>query len=73
MKTIQITINPELLQLIDKEAAGNRSAFFREAAQLWLKHLRVGKLEQKQKQGYLRQPVKPEEFQDWVAEQVWPE
>ncbi len=48
MKTIQITITPSLLQLIDKECGGrHRSAFFREAAQAWLKQLRVHKMEKK--------------------------
>jgi metal-responsive CopG/Arc/MetJ family transcriptional regulator len=74
MKTIQITITPDLLQLIDKECGGrNRSAFFRQAAQAWLKQLRIRKLEQKQIQGYTRRPAKAGEFDVWVAEQVWPE
>jgi metal-responsive CopG/Arc/MetJ family transcriptional regulator len=73
MKTIQITINPDLLRLIDKEAGGNRSAFFRQAAQLWLKHIHVRKMEHKQKQGYTRQPIKNGEFDIWSEEQVWPE
>jgi len=74
MKTIQITINPDLLQLIDKECGGrNRSAFFRQAAQAWLKQLRIRKMEKKHNQGYLSCPVKPGEFDQWVHEQVWPE
>ncbi len=74
MKTIQITINPELLQLIDKESGGrNRSAFFRQAAQAWLKQLRVRKMEKKHNQGYVRYPVKSGEFDLWLDEQVWPE
>lgn len=74
MQVIRITINPELLKLVDKECGGrNRSAFFREAAQEWLKQRRIRKLEQKQKDGYARYPVKPGEFDKWVAEQVWPQ
>jgi hypothetical protein len=74
MKTIQITINPELLRSIDRECGGrNRSAFFRQAALVWLKQLAISKMEQKQIQGYTRHPVKPGEFDKWVAEQVWPE
>jgi metal-responsive CopG/Arc/MetJ family transcriptional regulator len=74
MKTIQITINPDLLQLIDKECGGrNRSAFFRQAAQAWLQQLRVRKLEKKHNEGYARYPVKAGEFDLWLDEQVWPE
>jgi hypothetical protein len=74
MKAIQITINSELLQLIDKECAGkNRSAFFRQAAQAWLKQLRILKMEKKHNEGYTRYPVKIGEFDLWSDEQVWPE
>lgn len=74
MKTIQITINPELLQLIDKECGvRNRSGFFRQAAQAWLAQLGVRKLEAKQIQGYTKYPVNPGEFNQLVAEQVWSE
>jgi metal-responsive CopG/Arc/MetJ family transcriptional regulator len=74
MKTIQITINPDLLQLIDKECGGrHRSAFFRHAAQAWLKHLRTLKLEKKHIHGYMRHPVKKGEFDQWLDDQVWPE
>lgn len=74
MKVIQITIEPELLRLIDKECgARNRSSFFRRAAQAWLKQLHIRKLEQKQIQGYVRHSVKPSEFDVWVAEQIWRE
>ena len=74
MKTIQITIEPGLLKLIDKECGDrNRSSFFRQAAQAWLNQLHIRNLEKKQIQGYARHPVKPGEFDDWLSEQVWPE
>jgi metal-responsive CopG/Arc/MetJ family transcriptional regulator len=74
MKTIQITINPDLLQLIDKECGGrHRSAFFRQAAQSWLKQLRIRKMEKKHSKGYARYPVESGEFDLWLDEQVWPE
>jgi metal-responsive CopG/Arc/MetJ family transcriptional regulator len=63
MKTIRITITLGLLQRIDKECGGRRrSAFFRQAAQAWLKQLRIHKMEEKHKQGYARYPVKAGEF-----------
>jgi metal-responsive CopG/Arc/MetJ family transcriptional regulator len=73
MKAIQITISPELLKLIDKEAGNNRSAFFRQAAQAWLKQLHIIKLENQHKQGYQSKPIKVGEFDIWDSEQAWPE
>jgi Arc/MetJ family transcription regulator len=35
--------------------------------------LQLKKKERKQREGYKRKPVKPREFGDWEAEQVWVE
>ena len=63
MKTIKITIDSDLLQLIDKEGGNRRrSAFFRQAVQAWLQELLIRKLETKHNEGYARYPVKVGEF-----------
>jgi metal-responsive CopG/Arc/MetJ family transcriptional regulator len=63
MKTIQITINEPLLDSIDSQTGdGNRSAFFRQAAQLLLKQMEVRQYEQIHRKGYQRKPVLPDEF-----------
>lgn len=74
MKTIQVTINEALLDQIDDQCGSrNRSAFFRQAAELLLKQAKIKQLEQQDIQGYKRQPIRPGEFDVWQAEQVWPE
>ena len=74
MKTIQMTLDEELLNRIDKaihELNTTRSAFIRESAQHYLERLRIKKLEKKHRDGYLKQPVKTGEFDIWEDEQVW--
>ena len=61
MNTIQITIDESLLKLIDKHCR-NRSAFFREAAQLLIKNIRNKQMEKRHEEGYKKYPVKPGEF-----------
>ena len=74
MKTVQMTINEELLAQVDEvvQAEGsNRSAFMRQALEEALRHYNITQLEQQHAAGYLRQPVAPGEFDDWVAEEAW--
>ena len=74
MKTIQMTLDEELLNRIDKviqELNTNRSAFIRESLQCYLEKLRIKKLEKKHREGYLNQPVTPGEFDIWEDEQMW--
>jgi len=33
--------------------------------------LELNDMERKHREGYKRKPVRPEEFEDWEAEQVW--
>ena len=76
MKTIQMTIDEQLLREVDKAVRDldtTRSAFLREALQQALKQMRIAAMEQQQIEGYNRYPVKPDEFDVWQKEQVWEE
>lgn len=74
MKTIQMTIDDELLAEVDQMTATlrtTRSAFIRSALQLALRHHALRAKEQQHAQGYARHPVAPGEFDVWEAEQAW--
>ena len=76
MKTIQMTIDEQLLAQVDdavQELQSNRSAFMREALQLALQQLRIRRLENQHRRGYQQQPAQPDDFAEWEAEQVWGE
>jgi len=74
MKTIQITIDETLLLRVDQATHLKniaRSKFIRTALEDALRQMAIGELEQKQAEGYRRQPVTAGEFDIWEAEQVW--
>jgi len=74
MKTIQMTLDEDLLNQVDKaihELESNRSAFIRESIQYYLVTLRIKELEKRQREGYLKHPVQAGEFDIWEDEQVW--
>ncbi len=74
MKTIQMTLDEELLNRVDKvirELNTTRSAFVRESLQYYLEKLRIKKMEKKHREGYTKQPVTAGEFDVWEDEQVW--
>ena len=74
MKTIQMTLDKNLIASVDKVAkrlGTTRSAFTRQALKSALREIRINELERKHRRGYKRKPVKPEEFEDWEPEQVW--
>jgi metal-responsive CopG/Arc/MetJ family transcriptional regulator len=74
MKTVQMTLDEDLVKAIDsaaKKLGTTRSAFTRQALRSALKELRVKELELKHREGYKRKPVKRGEFSDWESEQVW--
>lgn len=76
MKTIQMTIDEQLLDQVDASSAElgvDRSAFIREALRQAMAHLRATDLERQHAAGYARHPVKPGEFDLWEGEQVWGE
>ena len=74
MKTIQMTLDENLLNKVDKairELNTTRSAFIRESLQNHLDRIKIKKLEKKHLDGYLKHPVKTGEFDIWEDEQVW--
>ena len=74
MRTVQMTLDAELIAAVDQAArqlGTNRSAFTRDALRSALRRLRERSLEEKQREGYRRKPVKRGEFSDWNGEQVW--
>ncbi|MFQ5401575.1 MAG: ribbon-helix-helix domain-containing protein [Anaerolineae bacterium] len=76
MKTIQMTIDEQLLQEVDEtvHALGtSRSAFLRDALQQALKQMQIAAWERQHVAGYERHPVEPGEFDVWQGEQVWEE
>ena len=76
MKTIQITIEPILLERVDRvcQTIGvARSAFIRQALELSLKELSIADLEQRHIRGYQNFPVAEGEFDQWEEEQAWGE
>jgi metal-responsive CopG/Arc/MetJ family transcriptional regulator len=76
MKTVQMTLDENLVKAVDsaaKKLGTTRSAFTREALRSALKEARVKELESRHRQGYKRKPIKRGEFSDWESEQVWGE
>jgi metal-responsive CopG/Arc/MetJ family transcriptional regulator len=74
MKTVQMTLDENLIVSVDKVAkrlGTTRSAFTRQALKTALREVRTNELERKHREGYKRKPVKRGEFEDWEAEQVW--
>ena len=74
MKTVQMTFNEDLVDEVDrlvKELGTTRSAFTRRALKTAIGGLKEKEMEQKHRDGYSRNPVKPGEFSEWESEQVW--
>jgi metal-responsive CopG/Arc/MetJ family transcriptional regulator len=76
MKTVQMTLDEDLIASVDKTAkrlGTTRSGFTRQALKAALRDVRMNELERKHREGYKRKPVKHGEFDAWEAEQVWVE
>lgn len=76
MRTVQMTLEPTLVEQIDRAAKRlglTRSAFARSAFAAALERLRVQERERRHAAGYRRKPVRRGEFDAWGAEQVWPD
>lgn len=74
MKTVQITIDNDLLDDVDaavQELGASRSAFIRSALKMALRRYEIKKQEARHATGYAAHPVQPEEFDGWETEQVW--
>ncbi|KAA0231438.1 CopG family transcriptional regulator [candidate division KSB1 bacterium] len=73
MKTIQLTIEDDLLDRINQEITQkqtNLSAFVRESLIHYLQRLEIRELEKKHRSGYSKHPVEKGEFDVWEDEQM---
>lgn len=74
MKTVQMTLDEDLLEAVDLVSTKlntSRSAFARHALKDAVERYYVQQREQQQREGYLRHPVAREEFGGWENEQQW--
>ena len=74
MKTVQMTLDEELIDKVDriaKEMNTTRSALTRAALRAAIKDLETKRLEEKHRMGYERHPSTKEEFGLWLDEQAW--
>ena len=75
METVQIVLDKKLLHSTDEAARRtkrNRSAFVREALQEHLRRLEARTLEERDREGYARQPQTHDESHLWETEAAWP-
>ncbi len=75
MATIQINLEPELLQATDRAAKNgklNRSALIRQALHAHLKKLRIQELEERERRAYEAMPHTPHEYGPWEGIALWP-
>jgi len=74
MRTIQMTLDDELVESVDKlvkELNTSRSAFTRDALREAVNRFYNDLRERKHRQGYIAQPVNKNEFSVWEKEQDW--
>jgi len=74
MRTVQMTLDDDLVKAIDKAVKRmktTRSAFARRALRRELANLRLSELEEKHRRGYASHPVGTSEFSIWESEQEW--
>jgi len=74
MRTVQMTLDEQLVNAVDKAARRlrtTRSAFARDALRAALARLHSRERERRQREGYRRKPVRRGEFSLWESEQVW--
>ena len=76
METIQVVLDTKLLQATDRAARRmkqNRSALIRDALREHLRTLQTRALEERDREGYSRNPRANDESLVWEAEASWPE
>jgi len=74
MRTIQMTIDDDLVKAVDrvsKQLNTSRSSFTRKALREALARHQLKQLERKHRQGYEQYPVDANEFSVWETEQNW--
>jgi metal-responsive CopG/Arc/MetJ family transcriptional regulator len=75
METVQIVLDKKLLDATDRAARRtkrNRSALVRDALREHLRRLEMRAMEERDREGYTRQPQVLEECLKWEAEAAWP-
>ena len=75
METVQVVLDKKLLHATDQAARRtkqNRSALVRDALREHLRQLEVRASEQRDREGYSRQPQAHAESNAWEAEAAWP-
>ena len=74
MKTIQMTLDDNLVEAVDrivKELKTTRSAFTRTALREAISNFHLRRLEDRHRRGYEIHPVNSDEFSVWEEEQDW--
>lgn len=74
MRTIQMTLDDDLVNMVDKivkDLNTSRSAFTRQALRKAIDLYNIKKLENEHRKGYERFPVTSHEFSVWEDEQNW--
>jgi metal-responsive CopG/Arc/MetJ family transcriptional regulator len=75
MVTIQVVLDAKLLRAADraaKQTKRNRSALIRDALREHLLKLEIRALEDRDREGYSKQPHVQDEVLLWEREAVWP-
>jgi metal-responsive CopG/Arc/MetJ family transcriptional regulator len=76
METVQIVLDKSLLRAADRAARltkQNRSALVRDALRQHLRRLEAAAQEERDRQGYARQPQPRDEALVWEREVAWPQ
>jgi metal-responsive CopG/Arc/MetJ family transcriptional regulator len=74
METVQIVLDKKLLMAADRAARRskvNRSALVREALREHLRRMELQAKEDRDREGYLKQPQTKNESEIWEAEAEW--
>ena len=74
MKTIQMTLEEDLLREVDRtvrKLRTTRSGLIRTSLRQYLKTVSERALENQHREGYARRPVHEGEFDIWEPEQEW--
>ena len=74
MRTVQMTLDEELVELVDSvvlDLKTTRSAFTRDALREAIQRYKTAQMVEQYRQGYLKNPVEPNEIEIWEDEQIW--
>ena len=74
MRTIQMTLDEDLVTTVDKivkDLSTTRSAFMRKALREAIDRINIQHLEYKHQQGYMSHPTNSNEFSVWEHEHDW--